>query len=76
MERVQRTGENSSLSLCLICWLSATVFFAAGRALGVNEGNLAGEAGKASEEEGTSAISKAGTSARFVLCLGLLMKSM
>ena len=52
------------------------VFFAAGRALGVNEGNLAGEAGKASEEEGTSAISKAGTSARFVLCLGLLMKSM
>lgn len=63
LERVQHAGENSSLSLsCLVCWLSATEVFAAGRALGVKESDVAGEAASTSEEEGMSAISKAGTS--------------
>lgn len=39
----------------------------------MKESDLAGEAGRAAEEEGTSTISKAETSVRFGLCLGLLM---
>lgn len=59
----------------LICCLSGTKVFTAGRVLGVNESDLAGEAGKASEEEDGRVISKAGTSVGFVLCLGLLMNT-
>lgn len=43
-----------------------------GRVLGVSESDLAGAVGKAAAE-GTGAISKAATSVRFALCLGLLM---
>lgn len=75
MEHVQCVGDLDLSLYSLIYCLSGTKVSAAGRVLGVNENNLAGEESKAAEEEGMRAISKAGTSVGFVLCLGLLMNT-